>query len=82
MQLIIDLLITNGQPTVLSPDKPLMQEHIPVIAANTDLLWIAEAPLPRCVTLGNLVKISPATDFNWYNSNKNFLYLKTPIRQL
>lgn len=45
LQLIIDLLVTNGSPLSipLSPCK----EHIPVIAANTDLIYMSEVPLPR-----------------------------------
>ena len=47
LQLIIDLLITNGSP-YSSPGSP-PKEHIPVIVANTDLIYMSEAPLPRCV---------------------------------
>lgn len=45
LQLIIDLLITNGRPysSPVSPPK----EHIPVIVANTDLIYMSEAPLAR-----------------------------------
>lgn len=45
LQLIIDLLITNGRPYSgpVSPPK----EHIPVIVANTDLIYMSEAPLAR-----------------------------------
>ena len=46
-QLIIDLLLTNGEPTSRPSFPPT--EHLPVIAANTDLLWMAEAALPRYV---------------------------------
>jgi len=45
LQLITDLLITNGSP-VTSPLSP-PEEHIPVIAANTDLIYMSEVPLPR-----------------------------------
>lgn len=47
LQLIIDLLITNGSP--YSSPGPPPKEHIPVIVANTDLIYMAEAPLARCV---------------------------------
>lgn len=47
LQLIIDLLITNGSP-YSSPGSP-PKEHIPVIVANTDLIYMSEAPLPRYV---------------------------------
>ncbi|XP_062318005.1 haloacid dehalogenase-like hydrolase domain-containing 5 isoform X1 [Osmerus eperlanus] len=45
LQLIIDVLLTNGQPgsTVTSLKYP----HIPVLACNMDLLWMAEAKNPR-----------------------------------
>ncbi|KAK5620164.1 hypothetical protein CRENBAI_001235 [Crenichthys baileyi] len=44
-QLIIDVLLTNGDPgkTWISTQYP----HIPVLACNMDLLWMAEARNPR-----------------------------------
>ncbi|XP_068693452.1 haloacid dehalogenase-like hydrolase domain-containing 5 [Montipora foliosa] len=44
LQLIVDLLVTSGSP---SSSSTTSNEHIPVIAVNTDLLYMAEAPLPR-----------------------------------
>ncbi|XP_036432138.1 haloacid dehalogenase-like hydrolase domain-containing 5 [Colossoma macropomum] len=45
LQLIVDVLLTNGRPgnTVTSIKYP----HIPVLACNMDLLWMAEAKNPR-----------------------------------
>ncbi|XP_076123018.1 haloacid dehalogenase-like hydrolase domain-containing 5 [Alosa pseudoharengus] len=45
LQLIVDVLLTNGKPgnTVTSLQYP----HIPVLACNMDLLWMAEAKNPR-----------------------------------
>ncbi|XP_058882897.1 haloacid dehalogenase-like hydrolase domain-containing 5 isoform X3 [Acipenser ruthenus] len=45
LQLIVDLLLTNGYPAnpVMSPPYP----HIPVLACNMDLMWMAEAKIPR-----------------------------------
>ncbi|KAG1957609.1 haloacid dehalogenase-like hydrolase domain-containing 5 [Pimephales promelas] len=45
LQLIVDVLLTNGRPgnTVTSLHYP----HIPVLACNMDLLWMAEAKNPR-----------------------------------
>ncbi|XP_008480884.1 haloacid dehalogenase-like hydrolase domain-containing 5 [Diaphorina citri] len=45
LQLIIDLLLTNGNPNELPPTVPY--PHIPVIASNMDLLWMSEATMPR-----------------------------------
>ncbi|XP_043586064.1 haloacid dehalogenase-like hydrolase domain-containing 5 [Bombus pyrosoma] len=45
LQLIVDLLITNGMPAGLSDNIPY--PHIPVLACNMDLLWVSEAPIPR-----------------------------------
>ncbi|KFO85695.1 Cat eye syndrome critical region protein 5, partial [Buceros rhinoceros silvestris] len=45
LQLIIDVLLTSGYP-----GKPYSQEnypHIPVLACNMDLMWVAEAQSPR-----------------------------------
>ncbi|XP_033491201.2 haloacid dehalogenase-like hydrolase domain-containing 5 [Epinephelus lanceolatus] len=45
LQLIVDVLLTNGNPenTWSSQQYP----HIPVLACNMDLLWMAEAKNPR-----------------------------------
>ncbi|XP_014612886.1 PREDICTED: cat eye syndrome critical region protein 5-like [Polistes canadensis] len=45
LQLIVDLLMTNGMPSKLPTDIPY--PHIPVLACNMDLLWVSEAPIPR-----------------------------------
>ncbi|CAK9805875.1 Haloacid dehalogenase-like hydrolase domain-containing 5 [Anthophora quadrimaculata] len=45
LQLIVDLLMTNGMPTGLPDEIPY--PHIPVLACNMDLLWVSEAPIPR-----------------------------------
>lgn len=45
LQLIIDLLMTNGMPIGLLDDIPY--PHIPILACNMDLLWVSEAPIPR-----------------------------------
>ncbi|XP_017274325.1 haloacid dehalogenase-like hydrolase domain-containing 5 [Kryptolebias marmoratus] len=60
LQLLIDVLLTNGNPgqTWNSRQYP----HIPVLACNMDLLWMAEAKNPRfghgmfLVCLENLYK--------------------------
>ncbi|XP_039564409.1 haloacid dehalogenase-like hydrolase domain-containing 5 [Passer montanus] len=47
LQLIIDVLLTSGYP-----GNPYGQEsypHIPVLACNMDLMWVAEAQSPRFV---------------------------------
>lgn len=45
LQLIVDVLLTNGKPgnSVTSLNYP----HIPVLACNMDLMWMAEAKNPR-----------------------------------
>ncbi|EZA53728.1 hypothetical protein DMN91_007861 [Ooceraea biroi] len=45
LQLMVDLLVTNGMPTGLPTAVPY--PHIPVLACNMDLLWASEAPIPR-----------------------------------
>ncbi|XP_015523261.1 haloacid dehalogenase-like hydrolase domain-containing 5 [Neodiprion pinetum] len=45
LQLMVDLLLTDGMP-VASP-LAIPYPHIPVLACNMDLLWVAEAPIPR-----------------------------------
>lgn len=45
LQLMVDLLLTDGMPVALPP--AVCYPHIPVLACNMDLLWVAEAPIPR-----------------------------------
>lgn len=60
LQLIIDVLLTNGNPD--NNWNRIPYPHIPVLACNMDLLWMAEAKNPRfghgmfLVCLENLYK--------------------------
>ncbi|KAM8784864.1 haloacid dehalogenase-like hydrolase domain-containing 5 [Rhynchonycteris naso] len=45
LQLIMDVLLSNGNPgtgLVMAP-----YPHLPILASNMDLLWMAEAKMPR-----------------------------------
>ncbi|XP_077435027.1 haloacid dehalogenase-like hydrolase domain-containing 5 isoform X4 [Vanacampus margaritifer] len=44
LQLLVDVLLTNGRPSDAYDWSP---EQLPVLACNMDLLWMAEAPSPR-----------------------------------
>lgn len=65
LQLIIDILVTNGN--LLSIPQSLCKKRIPVIAANTDLIYMSEVPLPRYddvlkhVTMNYQIKVSYRT---------------------
>lgn len=60
LQLLVDVLITSGTPSV--EPTPVPYPHLPVLACNMDLQWMAEAPMPRfghgafLVCLENLYK--------------------------
>ncbi|NWQ81613.1 HDHD5 hydrolase, partial [Columbina picui] len=45
LQLIIDVLLTSGYPG--NPYRHQHRPHIPVLACNMDLMWVAEAQSPR-----------------------------------
>uniref|UniRef100_A0A8B9GN50 Haloacid dehalogenase like hydrolase domain containing 5 n=1 Tax=Amazona collaria TaxID=241587 RepID=A0A8B9GN50_9PSIT len=45
LQLITDVLLSNGNPDSELQDIPY--PHLPVLACNMDLLWMAEAKMPR-----------------------------------
>ncbi|XP_029377864.1 haloacid dehalogenase-like hydrolase domain-containing 5 isoform X1 [Echeneis naucrates] len=45
LQLIVDVLLTNGNPD--NDWSSVQYPHIPVLACNMDLLWMAEAKNPR-----------------------------------
>ena len=50
LQVLLDVLISDGKPNAPPPNLPY--PHLPVLACNMDLLWMAEAPTPRLVWLG------------------------------
>ena len=45
LQLITDILLTNGKPDHNPQD--VIFPHIPVLACNMDLFWMSEACMPR-----------------------------------
>lgn len=45
LQLVIDVLLTDGKPHTAPKENPY--PHLPVLACNMDLLWMAEACMPR-----------------------------------
>jgi hypothetical protein len=45
LQVLVDLLITDGKPDHAPTVAP--SEHLPIIACNTDLLFMDRACMPR-----------------------------------
>uniref|UniRef100_A0A3Q3AU96 Haloacid dehalogenase-like hydrolase domain-containing 5 n=1 Tax=Kryptolebias marmoratus TaxID=37003 RepID=A0A3Q3AU96_KRYMA len=45
LQLLIDVLLTNGKPDCVY--DTWLPNQLPVLACNMDLLWMADAPSPR-----------------------------------
>ncbi|XP_012693934.2 haloacid dehalogenase-like hydrolase domain-containing 5 [Clupea harengus] len=45
LQLIVDVLLTNGNLGSTYVNSP--PNHLPLLACNMDLMWMAEAPSPR-----------------------------------
>ncbi|XP_024915847.1 haloacid dehalogenase-like hydrolase domain-containing 5, partial [Cynoglossus semilaevis] len=45
LQLLMDVLLTNGSPGHKYDTE--LSTQLPVLACNTDLMWMAEAPSPR-----------------------------------
>ncbi|XP_036007633.1 haloacid dehalogenase-like hydrolase domain-containing 5 [Fundulus heteroclitus] len=45
LQLLIDVLLTNGRPGCAYDTQ--LSAQVPVLACNMDLLWMADAPSPR-----------------------------------
>lgn len=45
LQLLIDVIISNGQPS--SAPQGVPKTNIPILACNMDLQWMAEAVMPR-----------------------------------
>ncbi|CAF4522693.1 unnamed protein product [Rotaria sp. Silwood2] len=47
LQVITDLLLTDGNPAVIPGDWDAERDHIPILACNRDLVFKAAADLPR-----------------------------------
>ncbi|CAF3309920.1 unnamed protein product [Rotaria socialis] len=47
LQVIIDLLLTDGNPAIVPEASTIEHDHIPIIACNRDLVFKAAADLPR-----------------------------------
>lgn len=45
LQIIIDILLSNGTPNQKFPSQ--FNSHLPIVAVNTDYLWMSEAINPR-----------------------------------
>jgi len=45
LQIILDVLLTSGKPS--SAPQEIPYPHLPVLACNMDLQWMAEACMPR-----------------------------------
>ncbi|XP_038137739.1 haloacid dehalogenase-like hydrolase domain-containing 5 [Cyprinodon tularosa] len=69
LQLIIDVLLTHGN--LNSPHQPHALPHLPLLACNMDLMWMAEANSPRfghgtfLVCLENIFKKITGTDLKY-----------------
>jgi len=46
LQLLLDVLMSNGHPYE-PKESPEGRTHLPILACNMDLQWMAEAPMPR-----------------------------------
>ncbi|XP_048743718.2 haloacid dehalogenase-like hydrolase domain-containing 5 [Ostrea edulis] len=45
LQLLVDVLVSNGMPSQAPKEFP--STHLPILACNMDLFWMAEASMPR-----------------------------------
>ena len=66
LQIVIDVLLSNGVPN--QKYESLIGNHLPIVAVNTDYLWMSEATNPRygfefCCYF-SLLKHSPC---HWFN---------------
>ena len=45
LQLMIDVIMCNGK--LDQPPKKFPKQNLPILACNADMVWMAEAPMPR-----------------------------------
>lgn len=55
LQLIMDVLMTNGN--LQNPPIQLPYPHIPLLACNMDLQWMAEAWMPRYFRISKEISV-------------------------
>ena len=88
-QLLIDVIISNGQPS--SAPQGVPKTNIPILACNMDLQWMAEAVMPRfghgaflhCletlykkVCISNLLCYNSTSVYCYYRKRLNSWYLQ------
>ena len=64
LQLVLDVLLTDGKPSTAPKEIPY--PHLPLLGCNMDLLWMAEACMPR---------------YDKIPSKNNILSCKSPNKQ-
>jgi ribonucleotide monophosphatase NagD (HAD superfamily) len=77
LQVITDLLLTDGNPGVIPMDSNTNRDHIPIIACNRDLVFKAAADLPRFghgAFLTCLEALYKVKNFLLKNFNQYFLF--------
>jgi ribonucleotide monophosphatase NagD (HAD superfamily) len=77
LQVITDLLLTDGNPGVIPTDSNTNRDHIPIIACNRDLVFKAAADLPRFghgAFLTCLEALYKVKNFLLKNFNQYFLF--------
>ena len=73
LQLIIDVLMTSGN--LMNPPAQPQYPHIPLLACNMDLQWMAEAWMPRfdLKILEAYIYFYPKLEFNFRFGHGAFL---------
>jgi hypothetical protein len=54
LQLLVDILLSSGHPSDVP--KLVPRPHIPILACNMDLQWMAEAVMPRLVYIYSFLR--------------------------
>ncbi|GAB5573400.1 haloacid dehalogenase-like hydrolase domain-containing 5 [Prionailurus iriomotensis] len=86
LQLIMDVLLSNGNPGTGLATAPY--PHLPVLASNMDLLWMAEARMPRLIHMAAHLAAVEAREYFlhrvtiWFGHGTFLLCLETIYRKM
>ena len=79
LQIVIDVLLSNGIPN--QKYEQLIGNHLPIVAVNTDYLWMSEATNPRYILVHWAIpekNCAPYVEEVYFGRDENIFFLFFP----